>query len=112
MSGAETGVVLLYVTAPDAEVAGRLARHVVEAGLAACANVLPEITSVYRWQGAVETARECALIVKTTEARTGEAIACLRAAHPYDVPAIVALPVMAGHPAFLDWVRTESAGGI
>ena len=109
--GADPGVMLLYVTAPDAEVAARLARLVVEAGVAACANVLPGILSVYRWQGAVETASECALIVKTASPRVEEAIALIRAAHPYEVPAIVAWPVSGGLPAFLDWVRTESAAG-
>lgn len=109
MSG--TGVTLLYVTAPDAEVAGRLARTVVESGLAACANVLPGILSVYRWQGVVETAPECALIVKTTAAQADAVIALVRAGHPYEVPTIVALPVTGGLPAFLDWVRAESGDG-
>lgn len=108
MSATDTGVTLLYVTAPDAEVATRLARQVVESGLAACANVLPGILSVYRWQGAVETAAECALIVKTSRVQADEVVALIRAGHPYEVPAIVTLAVTGGDAAFLDWVRQES----
>lgn len=111
MSTADPEVMLLYVTAPDRTVAEQIARAVVENREAACVNILPGALSVYRWDGAVETASECVLVIKTSTERTENVIRRVRALHPYEVPAIVAWPVAAGHPAFLDWVRTESAGG-
>lgn len=111
MSAADPEVMLLYVTTPDIAVAERIARAVVEAREAACANILPGALSVYRWEGAVETASECVLVIKTVAGRTEDVIRRVRALHPYEVPAIVAWPVTTGHPAFLDWVRAESASG-
>ena len=111
MSAADPEVVVIYVTAPDATVAGLIARAVVEAREAACANILPGALSVFRWEGAVETAAECVLVIKTVAGRTEDVIRRVRALHPYDIPAIVAWPVTAGHPAFLDWVRAECGAG-
>ena len=99
-----TEVRVVLVTAPDAEVAARLGRTLVEEKLIACANVVPAIRSIYRWEGKVEDATEALLVLKTTRFRVDELVARVVALHPYEVPEVVALPVEAGHDRYLDWV--------
>lgn len=98
-------LVVLYITCPSREVAEALATPLVEEGLAACANILPGLTSLYQWEGAVQRDSECLLLLKTTRERADEAAARLRAAHPYETPCILAFSVAAGLPAYLDWLR-------
>jgi periplasmic divalent cation tolerance protein len=99
-------VVFLYSTAPDEATAIRLARALVEKREAACVNLIPGMTSVYRWKEAVETAGEFVLIVKTTADAALRARATIVALHPYETPCVVALPASAGasHQPFLDWI--------
>ena len=104
----EQHVVSLYVTVPTAEVAATIARALVEERLAACVNVLGPVRSIYRWQGAVHDDPEVAFLAKTRAALVEAATARIKSLHPYECPCIVALPVVGGHPAFLDWVRTET----
>jgi periplasmic divalent cation tolerance protein len=105
---AEARVVL--VTAPDAEVAGRIARTLVEERLVACVNVLPGVRSVYRWEGAVEEASEQLLVIKTQEDRCEALAARVEALHPYALPEVLVLPVCGGSRRYLDWVLSESSG--
>ena len=98
---------LVISTFPDADVAGQVAEQLVTERLAACANILPGVRSVYRWQGSVETASETLVYLKTTRAGFAELQTRLTALHPFDVPEIVALPLAAGSPAYFAWV-TES----
>jgi periplasmic divalent cation tolerance protein len=102
-------VMFVYATAADAAEALRIGRAVVEARLAACANVVGGMRSVYWWEGAVEEGSEAVLVLKTTADRLDELVARVKALHSYDVPCIEAIPVAAGHPAFLDWVERETA---
>ena len=101
---------LVYTTWPDAETAGAAAVAVVEARLAACANVLAPISSVYRWEGAIERAIETPVIFKTTAATADRLCAFVVARHPYELPCVVTLPIAAAgsHPAFLAWIGAES----
>lgn len=99
---------LVLVNVPDENVAHAIARSVVEQGLAACVNLLPTIRSVYRWQGAVEEATEITLMIKTVEARYSELEVAIRGMHPYDVPEIIALPIVAGLAEYLGWVAAET----
>jgi periplasmic divalent cation tolerance protein len=101
-------VLWVYVTAADGAEARRIGRALVEEGLAACANVMPGHTAIYRWQGAVEEAEEGALVAKTTAARFEALRARIRALHGYTLPAILALPAAAGDAEFLDWVREQA----
>ncbi len=103
-----TDVRVVYVTAPDAEVAARLGRAVVEAGLAACVNLVPGLRSIYWWEGKVHDDAEVLLIVKTTAAQLDALRDHLVALHPYTVPEVIALPVVAGHEPYLEWVRASA----
>lgn len=100
---------VVLVTAPDADVARALARGLVERRLAACANLVPGVTSVFRWEGAVQEEAEVLLIVKTTRERLPELEAFLAAEHPYDVPECVALEPAAVAAGYLSWLVAESA---
>jgi periplasmic divalent cation tolerance protein len=104
-------VMFVYVTAAEAAEALRIGRAVIEARLAACANVLDGMRSVYWWEGAVEEGSEAVLILKTTADRLDALVARVKALHSYDVPCIEAIPVAGGNPAFLDWVERETAPG-
>ena len=99
---------LVITNCPDEETANRIALAVVEAKLAACVNILPRVQSIYRWQGAVESAAEVPLLIKTTAAAYPALEAAIRESHPYDVPEIIALPITAGLPAYLNWLATET----
>lgn len=91
----------------DAEM---LARTLVDERLAACVNVLPEMTSVYRWEGAVDVARERQLLIKTAAGRLEALRARLLHLHPYDVPEFLVLAVAGGSEPYLRWLRESTAG--
>lgn len=105
---AATSVVAVMTMLPDEASARAVARAVLDARVAACVNRMPPCESEYWWQGRIEGAREWPLIIKTTRERYGELERVIRGAHPYDVPEIVALPVVAGLPAYLQWVGSEA----
>lgn len=99
---------LVLTNLPDTAGAQALARRLVEDGLVACANVLAPCTSIYRWQGEVEEATETPLLLKLAAAAYPAVEAAIRAAHPYELPEIVAVPVEQGLPAYLAWVAANS----
>lgn len=101
---------LCLSTAPDRPVADRIARTLVEERLAACVNLLPGITSVYRWQGAVETGEEVLMLAKTSAERLDALTARIAELHPYDVPEVVAVEIGGGLPAYLEWIASETGG--
>src|SRR5437867_9144490 len=96
--------VVVLVTAGSADEAGRIGRALVEERLAACANVVGPIRSIYRWQGTVEDAPEHLLLVKARAVDVPALEARVRALHSYDVPEVLALPVRAGSAAYLTWL--------
>ena len=101
---------LVLSTVGSAEDAERIARALVERGLAACVNVVPGLVSVYRWQGRVEREAELLLLIKT-RTETFEALReALVALHPYDVPEVIALPIENGHAAYLAWLDENARG--
>jgi periplasmic divalent cation tolerance protein len=105
----ETAQTLLILTnLPDEASAHRLAARLVDDRLAACVSIMAPCTSVYRWQGAVEEAREIPLLIKSTAERYPALETAIRANHPYELPEIVAVPVAHGLPEYLDWVATET----
>jgi periplasmic divalent cation tolerance protein len=102
-------ILLAFCTFPDAETARRIARDLVEGHLAACGNVLPQIHSVYRWQGKVESSDEALAFFKLSASRYAEFEAKLRSLHPYDVPEIIACSVHQALPEYLRWVVDSCA---
>jgi periplasmic divalent cation tolerance protein len=101
---------VVLVSVPDAATGEELARTLVEAGLAACVTRLPGAVSTYRWQGVLETAAEELLIVKTLASRWPALRDAVRRAHPYDVPEILALPVVDGLDDYLAWMAGSLSG--
>lgn len=100
---------LLVIThLPDAPSAETLAAALLEARLAACVTQLPPVRSMYRWKGALETAAEVPLLIKTTANRYPAIEAAIRAGHPYELPEIIAIPITRGLPAYLAWVADET----
>jgi len=95
---------LILSTVDSQEAAQGIADALVADRLAACVNILPGVTSVYRWQGAVAAAEEWLLLIKTTRARQAACLAALDDLHPYDVPEAIVLDITAGLPAYLAWV--------
>ncbi|MDH3702720.1 MAG: divalent-cation tolerance protein CutA [Alphaproteobacteria bacterium] len=99
----------VYITTGDAAEARKIGRILVEERLAACANVQDRVTSIYRWEGAVQEDVEAVLIAKSVTHRLPALIDRVKALHSYDCPCIVAWPLSAGNPDFFDWLATESA---
>ncbi|MGQ7794660.1 divalent-cation tolerance protein CutA [Faunimonas sp. B44] len=102
---------LLYVPCPDLDTAGRLGRMAVGERLAGCVNILPAMVSIYEWQGAVEEAAECVLLAKTTLAAAPRLRALLEREHPYEIPAILTLPLSDVNAAYRDWLAERIAPG-
>lgn len=105
-----TDKIVVLCTCGSAEEAAALAGRLVEARLAACVNVVGGAQSVYRWKGAVETAAEWLLIIKTSRDRFHALRAEIEAHHSYEVPEILALAVVDGSAAYLDWLEAELRG--
>ncbi|MCC7546984.1 MAG: divalent-cation tolerance protein CutA [Burkholderiales bacterium] len=99
---------LLISSFPDLAGARRFAQALLEQRLAACVNLLGPCTSMYRWQGAIETAEEVPILIKTRASLYPGVEAELRRLHPYDVPELLALPVEGGLPRYLDWIDAET----
>jgi periplasmic divalent cation tolerance protein len=99
---------LVITNLPDRGVAEKIAVLLVERQLAACVNVLSPCRSVYRWKGEVQREEEHPMLIKTTLERYAALEEALRAAHPYELPEIIAVPIERGLPAYLDWVAAET----
>ena len=99
---------LLYVTASSRDEALAIGRAAVEEQLAACANVLEGMTSIYRWQGQLEQSTECVLLLKTRSELVPRLIDRVRGLHSYECPCIVELPVTGGYPAYLQWIADST----
>ncbi|MBI4937792.1 MAG: divalent-cation tolerance protein CutA [Nitrosomonadales bacterium] len=100
-------IILVLTNLPDRASAQRVAQALIENRAAACVNLLAECSSMYRWQGKVETANEIPLLAKTTRSAYPHLEAIIRAHHPYELPEIVAVPVITGFPGYLQWVAQE-----
>lgn len=98
----------VLITCPDASVAGRIARAIVEARLAACASIGGEIASVYRWKGAIEQADEVALQLKTRADLFDRLCAHVKPLHPYEVPCIIAVELVGIDPTYAAWLEEET----
>jgi periplasmic divalent cation tolerance protein len=94
----------VYMTAGNLEEAQKIGRELVSAGLAACVNILPQMNSIYVWEGKLEEASEVVMIAKTVETRVADLITKVKSLHSYSCPCIVSLAVADGYPPFLEWV--------
>ena len=100
---------LVLTNVPDLECAQLVARTLVELRLAACVNLLPAVQSVYRWQEQIEEATEITLLIKTTSQNYESLQQAIVKLHPYNVPEIIAMPIVAGYAPYLQWIATETA---
>lgn len=105
---AEESIVFIYTTAPSLEVARQVSRAVVEARLAACANMLPGMEAVYEWDGALQQEAEVAVLFKTRATCVAAAMEMIAEKHPYDTPAITAFAAADAAPDFADWIRAQT----
>ena len=101
-------ILLAFSTFPDIETARRISRQLVTENFAACANVIPAVESIYRWEGKVEEGNETLVLFKTAAARSAAFQEKLKSLHPYEVPEIIFVPVTAGLPEYLRWVAENS----
>lgn len=95
---------VILITVPSAESAKTLAHGIIERQLAACVNIIPQVTSVYRWEGKVNEDSEQLLVIKTETKLLKDLAAAVRELHPYTVPELISLPITAGSQAYLNWV--------
>lgn len=103
-----TDFILVLTTHPDNGHAKDLATNILASHLAACINILPQITSVYHWKDQIETSNELLLIIKTRRAYYSQLEALIKAHHPYELPEIIAVTVEAGLPAYLAWIQENT----
>ena len=100
---------VVFVTVPSAELARSIARHIVDQRLAACVNVVSSVESIYRWEGQRCEEAECLMIIKTRAPIFERLAREVRALHSYTVPEIIALPIVAGSPDYLQWIEESTA---
>ena len=101
-------ILLVLTNLPDEPSADKLAQQLIEARVAACVNQLAPCISTYRWKDHIETTNEVPLLIKTTRSAYPLLEKLILAAHPYELPEIIAVPVTAGLPAYLDWISRET----
>ena len=108
---ADGDFIVVHITAKDAAEARFLATLLLEKRKAACVNIVPHIISLYRWQDKIEDDSESLLIAKTTRSLLHDIIALVKENHSYEVPEIIATPLIGGSPEYLEWLRKEVEGG-
>jgi len=101
--------VVILITVPSTEVGRQIAKELLEKKLAACVNIFPAFHSIYRWEGKIVTDEEVLLLVKTSgDLVYDQVIPVVKGIHPYEIPEIIALPVMQGSQSYLDWIQAET----
>jgi periplasmic divalent cation tolerance protein len=100
---------VIFVTVGSEGEASKIARTLVEEGLVACTNIIPRIRSIYRWKGEVCDDEEFLLVMKTRSSRFGALQKRVREIHSYEVPEIIAIPLAAGLPEYLQWIEENTA---
>lgn len=96
---------IILCTCPDSAIAHQIALHLLKAKLAACINIVPSVTSLYEWQGQIETAQEQLLLIKTSTAHYAAIETEIKRLHPYQLPEIIALSIENGLPDYLHWIN-------
>jgi len=103
--------IAVHITTRDEAEARKLAVMLLEQRKAACVNIVPGVSTLYRWQGKIESGTESLMIVKTKSSLLGDIIALVKAHHSYQVPEVIALPIEGGSPEYLAWLEGELEGG-
>jgi len=101
----EPSEIIIFITAADEQEAKAIAKLLLESKIIACANIVPKVDSMFWWQGKLESEAECMLILKTKLSLLDEVVDMVKAAHSYDVPEIIALPIIGGNPDYLNWIQ-------
>jgi periplasmic divalent cation tolerance protein len=104
----ESEFVFVYSTFPDRETAENAGHALVKAKLAACVNIFPPMTSIYEWEGKIESSEEFAVFIKTRRDLAERAIAAARPLHPYTLPCFLILPIAGGNHDYLAWAREQT----
>ncbi len=105
VSAMETEARVVLCTVPTGDIAAQIARELIQRRLAACVNVIPGITSVYRWKGSITTDAEQLLVIKTSSSLMDSLQQAIQELHPYELPEIIAVPIVGGLPAYLAWIN-------
>ena len=99
---------ICYVTTPSKVVAEKLAEHLVLGKMAACVNIIPQVTSVYEWEGKLQKDEEALMMIKTQTSLVESVVAAVKKEHPYDVPEVISVPMGEGNNTYLDWVKLST----
>lgn len=99
--------ILILTSFPEEKDALKLAKQLIDQHIAACVHVGSQLTSIYHWKGKTETAIEISVVIKTSSARYAEVERTIKAMHPYELPEIIAVPIIKGFPAYLQWIADE-----
>jgi len=103
-----TGYIIVLITSPSAQVGEQIAQAILKEKLAACVNIIPAIHSIYAWKGKMQNDEEALLVVKSRAELFEQLVPAVKAVHPYEVPEIIALPLILGSQDYLDWITTET----
>ena len=103
----EPAYIVLFITTPTTEEAQRISRVLLEQRKVACVNIMPRVSSLFWWQGKIDSAQESLLIIKTTASQLNELVTLVKELHSYDVPEIVAMPIVGGNQEYLEWIGKE-----
>ena len=103
-----TEYIIVLITAGSTDEAEKISRGLVERRLAACVNIIPTVRSLFHWEGEVSDEKETMLVVKSRRGLFEDIVLCVKALHSYDVPEILALPVLSGSEAYLRWIEEET----
>lgn len=101
---AQSDSMIFYVTTPDKKIAAKLASKLVEKKLAACANIIESITSIYRWKGKIHSEQECMMILKSTKLKSQDLIEFIQKNHPYEVAECIGINIAKGSEPYLQWI--------
>ncbi len=97
--------IVIFVTAPNKKEATRIAEALVKSKLVACVNIIDKIQSLFWWEGKVDSAKESLLIIKTTKSKLPKVVKTVKSRHTYQVPEIIALPIIGGYKPYLKWIN-------
>ena len=100
---------VVFVTVPSTELGRKIAHALLSERLIACANIVPQVTSIYRWQGKIEEAQELLMVMKTRAGSIKQVVDRVKALHSYDVPEVISVPIEDGNPAYMQWIRDNTA---